>query len=68
MKEKNIPIHTITLERSGKTYQGSYTVDRGLLTVTFGMATKSDLLSGLRPDSLAVLLLGELVEEHMRGC
>jgi hypothetical protein len=66
MKEKNLPIRTVTYERNGKTYHGSYTVDRELLTVTFGMATKSSLLSGSRPESLAVLLLSELVEANKR--
>ena len=64
MKKKHLPpSHDVTFDSNGKTYHGSYTVQSQLLTVTFGMATKSSLLSGDPPKALAVLLLSELVDE-----
>ena len=64
--EKGRLIRTVTIERKGKPYQATYTVDRDLLTVTFGMATKSSLLSGDPPEALAVLLLSEMVDGRKR--
>ena len=67
MKEKNLRVRTVIFESNGKSYHGTYTVDRDLLTVTFGMATKSDLLSGTPHEALAVLLLSELVNASKKG-
>ena len=66
MKQKYLPERTVTVERDGKTYHGYYTVDGQLLTVRFGLEAKSSLLSGDRPESLAVLLLSELVGNSLK--
>ena len=64
--EKGRLIRTVKIEHKGKPYQATYAVDRDLLTVTFGMATKSSLLSGDPPEALAALLLSEMVDGRNR--
>ncbi len=62
--KKYLPNRPVSYENHGKIYYGTYTIDRPLLTVTWGMVSKSGLLSELDSHSLAKLLLSELVENN----
>ena len=67
MKEKDLPMLDVEIEHSGKKHCGYYTVDRGYVTVTYGMARKSAKYSQGAHREIARLLLSELVSESIRG-
>jgi hypothetical protein len=52
------------ITRDDKTYTGSYTVEKGLVTVTGFGGTKTTQIGGANPKQLAEMLLSELVAEH----
>jgi hypothetical protein len=57
--------HTdIAIVRDGTPYTGSYTVEKGLLTVTGISGTKTTQLDGSERKRLAEMLLSEIVAEH----
>jgi hypothetical protein len=58
------PERTLTIPYNGKSYFVYYTVDDGLLSIRCGKEEKKARLSGLSPESLATLLLGEILKEH----
>jgi hypothetical protein len=58
---------TATLERGGVTYVGDWSLANNMLTVKLrGGGTKPAQLGGSTPESLASVLLSELVTEHLR--
>ncbi len=57
---------TVNVERDGRTFAGEWRIEKGLITVHFGPSThKTTQLGGFAeaPESLARVLLGELVTE-----
>jgi len=54
----------IAIVRDGNPYTGSYTVEKGLVTVTGIGGTKTTQLGGSEPKALAEMLLSEIVAEH----
>ena len=52
------------MEHQGQTYRGSYQVTGKLLTVVRAYGTKSTQVGGSPPETLAKMLLGELVRAH----
>ena len=70
MKKKYPPLtRTVTFERNGKTYYGSYTVDDDYVTVTYGMARKTAQIHRplYSPEAVATLLLSEMVSPEKKG-
>jgi len=57
------PPRTVTIEVNGTTYMDHYTVSAGIMTVSTGLGSKPAQVSGHQHDSLARLLLRELVSE-----
>ena len=55
---------TVQIKLEGKTYTGSYTVDRESITVSYGDISESTHLGGFksRPAGLARLLLEKMVK------
>ena len=58
------PPETVRIDHEGKTYTGSYTVEGGMITVSYGDLRKTTQLGGSasHPTSLARLLLWEMVK------
>jgi hypothetical protein len=56
----------VQIERAGKTYTGSFTIVRKMITVTYSSRSKQTQLGGSadNPKVLAKILLRELVEER----
>ena len=64
MAEKRPPIqHEISVEFNGKTHSGKYSVDRGVITVHYMMRHMTTQLGGSPPESVARVLLIELLSE-----
>ena len=62
------PPLTIQMKIEGQIYTGSYTLEQGLVTVWYGQGKKTTQLGGSTLESLAGILLGELVgEEQAQG-
>jgi hypothetical protein len=55
----------VKLERAGKNYIGFYTILEGMITVKYGGRQKATQLGGSAssPDSLARIVLGEMIAE-----
>jgi hypothetical protein len=51
----------VSIDRSGKMYTGSYTVDHDVITVTFRSRSRSTPVGRTPVDSVAKLLLLEMV-------
>ena len=58
----------VTVDLEGESFTGTYTVSRGVVTVTAYFGTKSTQLGGGTPESVARMLLHELArrEKHLR--
>lgn len=58
------PAQPVQIKRGDKTYSGSYTVGGKMITVAYLGRTKTTQLGGsaTAPDTLARILLGELVD------
>jgi hypothetical protein len=59
----------VTTERDGATYHGAWSVKKGMITVTLIRGgSKSTQLGGSAstPESLARIMLGELIDERTR--
>lgn len=54
----------ITIDINGKSYSGRYEVKRKVLTLSSSYGTKSTQLGSLPAETLAKMLLGELVREN----
>ena len=59
-----LPEHNLIISYNGKKYSVNYTVDRDYLTIRCGKGEKTTKMNGLSPESLAILLLGELQMEN----
>ena len=55
--------HSVTVEREGKKYQGSYLVERGMIAVQYGSRQQVTQRGDTTPKSLALIMLGELITE-----
>jgi hypothetical protein len=55
----------LRLDRDDKTYEGYYTVVRGIVIVAFRNLTKSTVLGASSPLSIAERVLGELVDAYL---
>lgn len=53
----------VSVELNGKTYTGTYEVDAGIVTVRTLMGSKNTQVGGSTPQTLAPLMLSELVKE-----
>ena len=62
MVHKKYRRRPVSYQNNGKIYYGTYTIERPLVTITWGMALNQLLLSELDSHALAKLLLSELVE------
>ena len=62
------PSCSISIERLGKEYVGSFTVDQGVITVCYEMRARTAKLGSFssNPDDLARMILAELVVEVQR--
>lgn len=60
------PLNKVSIERDGQTYQGWYVVEQKVITVSTSWGEKSTQVGGLRPESLAKIMLRELVDERPR--
>jgi hypothetical protein len=56
----------VSMEIDGKKYVGHYSIDRKVMTVTYGLGRKIASLSSTPPDLLAAMLLSELVSAEKR--
>jgi hypothetical protein len=67
-KRRQPPIRTdVSIEHEGKRYTGYYTIEHDIITVCLtGGRSKSAQVGLTPPDSLATLILGELVIERRR--
>jgi hypothetical protein len=55
---------TVTVERAGRTYSGTWRVERGLITVTTAHGQKTTQLGDSPAEVLARIMLGELVNDQ----
>ena len=58
--------HEVVLERDGDRHVGSYSIERGMITVHFGGLSKKTQVGASIPHALARTLLLELVLERRR--
>lgn len=67
MNAKTTSYHEIKIQHNDKEYQGRYAIERGVITVTAaGYGRKSTQLGSSSPESLARLLLGELINPDIK--
>jgi hypothetical protein len=57
-------VKNIFIEEGGKKIQGEYVIHDGMITVIYNLTEKTTQLGGSSPDSLAGILLRELVSEN----
>jgi len=57
----------VSVEVEGETITAHYTVDRGLVKVSWGMGSKTTQVGSSEPESIARLLLRELAQEASGG-
>ncbi|PHJ56862.1 hypothetical protein VF14_24035 [Nostoc linckia z18] len=57
---------TVIYEQDGRTYTGTYKLERGIITVSFDLQDKTTQLGNMPEELLARLLMSELVNEHLR--
>lgn len=53
----------VSVELNGKTYNGTYTVARGMITVTSVWGTKTTQVGNMPVEMLAKMLLSEIVHQ-----
>jgi hypothetical protein len=53
----------VSIEVNGKTYNGTYTVDGSIISVSFALGSKRTQIGGSSPESLARVMLCELIRE-----
>jgi len=63
MKKTQPPHMAVSTDINGKTYSGTYTVESKMVTVWTAMGQKTTQISGGAAQTLARLMLGELVRE-----
>ncbi len=52
----------VSVEHNGKTYTGTWRTEKGLVTVTsFELGSQTTQIGGSPPESIARIMLGELV-------
>lgn len=58
---------TVKHDRDGKTYMGEWSISKGLITVKMGAISETTQLGGSagEPETLARLLLSEMVTKHL---
>jgi hypothetical protein len=63
MSKKYRPATPVTVTHDGKNYRGEYTTEGGMITVYYNGKRNTTQLGGSAayPDSLARLLLGEII-------
>lgn len=54
---------TITVERGAKTYKATYRIEKGMITVSSGHGSKTTQLGSSPPETLARMILGEMINE-----
>ena len=54
--------YEISVEVNGKTYNGTYKVKKGVITVSSALSHSSTHLGGTPPEALAKILLREMAE------
>ena len=54
----------VRIEHDGKTYRASYKVEKGILTVSVGDRIISTPLRSMPPETLARMILREMVEDR----
>ena len=62
-KIKSIP-SPVTLEHNGKTYRGSYIVEKGTISVSAMGRIKSTQLGSSPPENLARIILREIIDSE----
>jgi hypothetical protein len=55
--------YPVSVEHEGKTYTGSYSVAKGVVTVWYDLRSNTTQVGGSRADSVARMLLFELVRK-----
>jgi hypothetical protein len=57
---------TISIERNGHTYSGTFSVEKGMVRVSSGYGPGSETIQvgGSPPDVIARILLSEMIAEH----
>lgn len=63
-----LPAQPVQITKGGKTYNGSYTTAKGMITVSYLGRTKTTQLGGsaAAPENLARIMLRELVDAAER--
>ena len=63
-------VQKILVEVDGKTHRGSYSINKGTITVTDGLISKSTQIGGSwkNPVSLATIMLQEIVKGRGSIC
>lgn len=54
----------VSIELNGKTYDGSYSVSGGMITVSGPYGSRRTQVGGSPPDMLARMLLAEIVHQN----
>ena len=66
-KHSDVPARDVSMQRDGKTYTGSYRVERGVVHVRYGQDSKATQIGHLEVEQVAKHLLAELVGERFRS-
>jgi hypothetical protein len=67
-RQRTIPHVELAIERDGERHVGNYFVERGMITVSYSKGgSKTTQVGGTPTESLATLLLTELVGESRRS-
>lgn len=62
-RRKNPELHDIEVEIDGKHYEGTYSVESGVVTVYYGFNNKATQIGGSSAQRIARTLLFELIAE-----
>ena len=66
-RKKPVQWHEITIEDKGKTFQAYFYVERGIVTVVSCFGQKSTQIGSSPAESIARIMLRELIDEAMPG-
>jgi len=66
MTEKRLAWNVVTIGFNGRTIEGHYAVDGGMVIVRYGGVEKSAPVGGSSPETIAKMVLRELANEGAR--
>jgi hypothetical protein len=60
--KKQPRVYQVEVERNGVLHTGTYTIERGIITVSYEFRQNTTQVGSMPPEALAKILLGEILD------